>query len=359
MSKDKQKPQFSPVQIPTQTNALCYVFIARIVLAKSPDKQIFFFFSYFSSSRMSFVQFSNVYSSHYVFSFLLQYISYFVIDFNHQQIGLIQIIQKKTKFFSLSLFHSLIFILLQSKCSIFRGVLLCLCLNITYGNVVRFPREVERHGIIFLIPYVTMLLFIGLPITLFEVALGQFLGQGSAHSWRASPIFRGKYLHILYTFYPSDYMHIDDIAFFVIGASLIGRFASWLGTIWISMQAAVALVYIGELCANIVPFEKCSRVDRDQNVSNNHFQYSTFDTNFRKFLYSSCRLDIIMWESLDKSAYSEYFSLFFMRVRFLIQMHVIHTNSRSTLLSPVWETPTAYAFLTVSLIVLWTVAAVW
>lgn len=95
---------------------------------------------------------------------------------------------------NISLFFIIFFLsfYFQSKCSIFRGVILCLCLNITYANVVRFPRELERHGIAFLIPYIIILLLVGLPIVLLEVALGQFLGQGSAHSWRASPIFRGK-----------------------------------------------------------------------------------------------------------------------------------------------------------------------
>lgn len=80
---------------------------------------------------------------------------------------------------------------LQSKCSMFRGVIFCLFLNMTYANVVRFPRELDRHGVAFLLPYVMILMLVGLPIILLEVALGQFLGQGSAHSWRASPILRG------------------------------------------------------------------------------------------------------------------------------------------------------------------------
>lgn len=57
---------------------------------------------------------------------------------------------------------------------------------------MRFPRELERHGAAFLIPYFTILLLIGLPIILLEISLGQFLGQGSANSWRASPILKGK-----------------------------------------------------------------------------------------------------------------------------------------------------------------------
>lgn len=70
--------------------------------------------------------------------------------------------------------------------------MLCLCLNLTYANVVRFPRELDRHGVAFLLPYLLLFLLVGIPIILLEIALGQFLGQGSAHSWRASPIFRGK-----------------------------------------------------------------------------------------------------------------------------------------------------------------------
>lgn len=81
--------------------------------------------------------------------------------------------------------------------------MLCLCLNLTYANVVRFPRELDRHGVAFLLPYLLLFLLVGIPIILLEIALGQFLGQGSAHSWRASPIFRGKLiitpLHLINT----------------------------------------------------------------------------------------------------------------------------------------------------------------
>lgn len=75
--------------------------------------------------------------------------------------------------------------------------MLCLCLNLTYANVVRFPRELDRHGVGFLLPYLLLFLLVGIPIILLEIALGQFLGQGSAHSWRASPIFRGKLIIII------------------------------------------------------------------------------------------------------------------------------------------------------------------
>ncbi|XP_059613954.1 sodium- and chloride-dependent GABA transporter 1 [Phlebotomus argentipes] len=124
----------------------------------------------------------------------------------------------------------------QSKCSIFRSIVLCLCLNLTYANVIRFPRELQRHGSAFLVPYFTLLFIIGLPIVLLEVSLGQFLGQGSAHTWRASPVFKG--------------------------ASFVGRIASWLSTIWTSLHATVAFLYIGMLIFKSVPFNYCANLKR-------------------------------------------------------------------------------------------------
>lgn len=121
----------------------------------------------------------------------------------------------------------------QSRSSIFRGVILCLCLNLTFANVVRFPRELQQYGSAFLVPYVILLLLVGLPVVLLEISLGQFLGQGSAHMWRAAPFLKG--------------------------ASLVGRIASWLAAIWTSMQSVIALLYIGMLAFKSVPLRECSK----------------------------------------------------------------------------------------------------
>ncbi|XP_055602523.1 sodium-dependent proline transporter isoform X2 [Uranotaenia lowii] len=121
----------------------------------------------------------------------------------------------------------------KSRSSIFRGVILCLCLNLTYANVARFPRELQQHGSAFLVPYVVLLLLVGLPVLLLEVSLGQFLGQGSAHMWRAAPFLKG--------------------------ASLVGRIASWLAAIWTSMQSVIALLYVGMLSFKSVPFRECNK----------------------------------------------------------------------------------------------------
>ncbi|XP_021698767.1 sodium- and chloride-dependent neutral and basic amino acid transporter B(0+) isoform X1 [Aedes aegypti] len=121
----------------------------------------------------------------------------------------------------------------QSRSSIFRGVILCLCLNLTYANVARFPRELQQHGSAFLVPYVILLLLVGLPVVLLEISLGQFLGQGSAHMWRAAPFLKG--------------------------ASLVGRIASWLAAIWTSMHSVIALLYVGMLSFKSVPFRECNK----------------------------------------------------------------------------------------------------
>jgi len=76
---------------------------------------------------------------------------------------------------------------------VFRGLVLCLCLNLSYANVVRFPRELDRYGSAYLVPYVVLLFLVGLPMVLLEISVGQFLGQGAAHTWRASPIFKGEF----------------------------------------------------------------------------------------------------------------------------------------------------------------------
>ncbi|XP_031620612.1 sodium- and chloride-dependent GABA transporter 1 isoform X2 [Contarinia nasturtii] len=164
----------------------------------------------------------------------------------------------------------------KSKCSIFRDVMLCLCLNLTYSNVVRFPRELDRHGVAFLLPYLLLFLLVGIPIILLEIALGQFLGQGSAHSWRASPIFRG--------------------------ASIVGRFGSWIGTISISLQGALGMVYIGEILLKSVPYSQC---------------VNTYDHTPLKG--QACM--------------------------------------KETFLTPVWENTLYFALISMSLIVVWTLAA--
>ena len=60
------------------------------------------------------------------------------------------------------------------------------------GNVWRFPYLCyENGGGAFLIPYVVMLVFVGLPVFYMECAIGQFDSRGPIESWNISPAFRG------------------------------------------------------------------------------------------------------------------------------------------------------------------------
>ncbi|CBY35674.1 unnamed protein product [Oikopleura dioica] len=60
------------------------------------------------------------------------------------------------------------------------------------GNIWRFPYLTYKNGGgAFLIPYLICLVLCGLPIFLFEVALGQFCSQGPIKAFNGVPIFKG------------------------------------------------------------------------------------------------------------------------------------------------------------------------
>lgn len=79
-----------------------------------------------------------------------------------------------------------------------------------------------------------LLLVIGLPLVLFEISIGQFLGQGAAHTWRSAPFFKG--------------------------GNVVARISSWLLAVYNSMHAALAFLYVGYLIFEEVPFKLCSNV---------------------------------------------------------------------------------------------------
>lgn len=55
----------------------------------------------------------------------------------------------------------------------------------------------------FLIPYVLMLIFVGIPIFFFELSFGQFASLGPITIWNAIPLFRGTNILTLESFFRS------------------------------------------------------------------------------------------------------------------------------------------------------------
>lgn len=77
----------------------------------------------------------------------------------------------------------------------------CIATSVGLGNVWRFPFVAYQNGGgAFLIPYITVLFFVGKPMYYLEGILGQFSSRNSVKMWAVSPGMKGKffrYLHIL------------------------------------------------------------------------------------------------------------------------------------------------------------------
>ncbi|XP_033631856.1 sodium- and chloride-dependent glycine transporter 2-like [Asterias rubens] len=102
-------------------------------------------------------------------------------------------------------------------------VLSCVSYAVGLGNVWRFPFLCyEDGGGAFLIPYVIMMLVVGLPIFYLEMAMGQFSSLGCLSVWKCTPIAKGLgFGMITMTFFVATFYNV------IIAYALFYLFASF------------------------------------------------------------------------------------------------------------------------------------
>merc|ERR1712012_1283900 len=159
-------------------------------------------------------------------------------------------------------------------------LLSCLGFAVGLGNIWRFPYLCYRNGGgAFLIPYIVSLIFMGLPVFLFEMGAGQFSNEGPIAVWKMCPLFQGiGYGMCFLSLYIGTYYNIIlSWAFFYIFSS----FTSSLP--WAS-------------CENPWNSEACRRFDSKNCTSHGGVMTNEQDCVFQK------DVTIDVWKNITETA---------------------------------------------------------
>ncbi|KAM7535590.1 hypothetical protein Aperf_G00000091604 [Anoplocephala perfoliata] len=117
-------------------------------------------------------------------------------------------------------------------------VLSCISYAVGLGNVWRFPYLCHKNGGgAFLVPYVIMLAFVGLPLFFLEFAFGQFASLGPISIWSVSPLFKG------------------------IGYAMVA--VTWIITLYYNVIVAQALLYLFYSFSRELPWTFCNNTWND------------------------------------------------------------------------------------------------
>ncbi|VDO10328.1 unnamed protein product [Rodentolepis nana] len=124
-------------------------------------------------------------------------------------------------------------------------LLSCIAFAVGLGNVWRFPYLCFKNGGgAFLVPYVIMLICLGLPIFFLEFAFGQFASLGPIAIWSISPLFKGVgYAMTIVSWYISLYYNvIIATAFFYLFASFNSQLPWSTCTNWWNNQSTCHVI---------------------------------------------------------------------------------------------------------------------
>ncbi|XP_023222440.1 sodium- and chloride-dependent glycine transporter 2-like isoform X1 [Centruroides sculpturatus] len=111
-------------------------------------------------------------------------------------------------------------------------ILSCVGLSVGIGNVWRFPYlAYQNGGGAFLFPYFILMIFIGKPLYLMEVALGQYSNLGPMSVWRCFPLAKG------------------------VGAAMV--IVSIMVAIYYNVIMGYTLFYAGQSFRSVLPWNGC------------------------------------------------------------------------------------------------------
>lgn len=136
------------------------------------------------------------------------------------------------------------------------------------ANIWRFPYLVYKNGGgVFLIPYVTMLIFGGIPLFFLELCLGQYVKKGPITVWnKICPSMKGVgYCSILISWYVSFYYNVLiawSVYFIYRSLSSFGQKMPWedCDNAWNSKGTCVSISQLKDMCAvRQEPLDACRR----------------------------------------------------------------------------------------------------